>query len=210
MNFNEYINSQNIILASMPFISGAIGWFTNFIAVKMLLKPIRPIKILGIYSIQGLLPKRHHELANRISAAIAKDFLTEENIIDFIKNAKTGEIMKQYIQNKWNDIIGDISQLIPMLPMLLPEDKLEGVRDTIAESLSRNTGDFVHLLADGLAGKIDLEETIKNNILDFDLERLESIIEEIAKREFRYIERLGGMIGFMIGALQAVLVLLFF
>ena len=41
-------------------------------------------------------------------------------------------------------------------------------------------------------------------------ERLEKIIEEIARKEFRYIERLGGIIGFIIGLVQAVLVFMFF
>ena len=40
------------------------------------------------------------------------------------------------------------------------------------------------------------------------LERLEAIVNEVAKREFRTIERLGAVLGFLIGCLQLVILLL--
>ncbi len=207
MEFN--FNPQFIVLILMPFISGAIGWFTNFVAVKMLLRPIHPVNVLGL-KIQGLLPRRHQELAKRISKAIAKDFLTEENIIDFVKKVDSQAAMKKYIVEKWDEKIGDILSIIPMIQMFLPADKLAEIRDKIADSFSQNAGEFAAKLADGLAGNLDLQATIEKNILAFDLEQLESIIEEIAKREFRNIEQLGGVIGFLIGAVQAALVFFFF
>ena len=200
---------QNGLLVAMPFISGAIGWFTNYIAVKMLTKPIHPKKILGL-TFQGLLPKRHKELAGRISTAIAKDFLTEENVLSLIKKANADHLLKDYIKKKWDDKIGDVLSIVPMIQMFLSPDKLGEIRDKIAEAFSGNSEDFLHILTEGLKGKIDLEETIKANILEFDLNRLESIIQEIAHREFRYIERLGGLIGFLIGVVQAALVYFLF
>lgn len=40
-----------------PVICALIGWFTNFLAVKMLFHPHKPIKI-GPFTIQGIFPKR--------------------------------------------------------------------------------------------------------------------------------------------------------
>jgi len=201
--------SQNIILICMPFISGTIGWFTNFIAVKMLLKPINPVKFMGM-TFQGLLPRRHKELAGHIAITISKDFLTEDNIISIIKAADTKELMRKYILKKWDEKIGDILSFMPMIQMFLQGDQLNQIRDKIAEAFSGNGNEFVQILADNLAGNVNLEEVIKNNILAFDLERLEKIIEEIANKEFRYIERLGGIIGFLIGLVQAIFVFFLF
>src|SRR3989338_4570246 len=52
----------------IPPIAGAIiGWFTNYVAIKMLFRPYRPVNLLG-YKLQGLIPKRRKEIA----AGIAK------------------------------------------------------------------------------------------------------------------------------------------
>ena len=56
---------------SIPIISGSIGWFTNYIAVKMLLHPIEEKSFLG-FKFQGVIPKRHHELADKIADAITE------------------------------------------------------------------------------------------------------------------------------------------
>ena len=42
------ITPMNFWLILIPFISAFIGWFTNWIAIKMLFHPKEPKKILGI------------------------------------------------------------------------------------------------------------------------------------------------------------------
>jgi uncharacterized membrane protein YheB (UPF0754 family) len=46
---------------------------------------------------------------------------------------------------------------------------------------------------------------IEDNIAAFDLARLETIVNQVAQREFRTIERLGAVLGFLIGILQVAL-----
>ena len=46
---------------------------------------------------------------------------------------------------------------------------------------------------------------IEDNIAAFDIEHLERIVNQVAKREFRTIERLGAALGFVIGCVQVAL-----
>jgi uncharacterized membrane protein YheB (UPF0754 family) len=46
---------------------------------------------------------------------------------------------------------------------------------------------------------------IETNIAAFDLDRLETIVNQVAQREFRTIERLGALLGFIIGLIQVAL-----
>ena len=48
-------------------------------------------------------------------------------------------------------------------------------------------------------------QMIEDNIAAFDLARLETIVNQVAQREFRTIERLGAVLGFLIGILQVAL-----
>ena len=58
--------------ASGPIIGAIIGYITNFIAVKMLFHPYKPIKIFGftLPFTPGIIPKRKPKLAKAISRAV--------------------------------------------------------------------------------------------------------------------------------------------
>lgn len=87
------------ILAS-PVVGSVIGYFTNYIAVKMLFRPLNPVKI-GSFTLPftpGIIPKRKAELGKAIGNTIGntlftKDDLTKIFLSEEIKSAVTDKIM---------------------------------------------------------------------------------------------------------------------
>lgn len=193
---------------SMVGLSALIGWLTNWVAIKMLMRPVRPVRVLGL-TLQGLLPRRQADLADRISEAIARDFLTEKDIADFLRKVEPGAALQRLIAQKWDEKAEEILSVIPLVRVFLSDEKLATIRDRVAETFGREGEGFAQELVHTLEGKIDLKDTVRRNILAFDVERLESIIEEIAKKEFREIELLGGVLGGLIGLIQVGIALAF-
>lgn len=81
-----------------PVIGAAIGYCTNYIAVKMLFRPLKPIKI-GNFKVPftpGIIPKGKNRLGKAIGEAIGGTLLTQEDL------AKTmlSEEMKQKISSE--------------------------------------------------------------------------------------------------------------
>ena len=67
---------------SGPLIGAVIGYFTNFIAVKMLFHPHREIKI-GRFTLPftpGIIPKRKNDLAAAVGKAVGNTLLTEDDL----------------------------------------------------------------------------------------------------------------------------------
>ena len=60
---------QNLLIFTFPFIAALIGWFTNYLAVRMLFRPRKPID-LKIFTLQGLLPKKRNDVATNIATTI--------------------------------------------------------------------------------------------------------------------------------------------
>lgn len=78
-----------------PAIGALIGYCTNYIAVKMLFRPLKPMKI-GNYTLPftpGIIPKRKPALAKTIGKAIGTALLTKDDM----KNALLSDKMLKTI-----------------------------------------------------------------------------------------------------------------
>lgn len=202
--------TQIFTLLLLPIVlAGLHGWFTNWLAVKLLLKPVNPINILG-FKIQGLLPRRQADLAERISEAISREFLKEEDIMGFLKKVDPAKAMRQLILDKWEEKIGEFLAGMPLISMFVSADKLMRVRDKVADIFSTEAEKYTELLVQSLESKIDLRDTIRRNILAFDVQRLNKIIEEIGYKEFNEIALVGLVLGVGIGMIQAAVNFLYF
>jgi uncharacterized membrane protein YheB (UPF0754 family) len=201
---------QLVTLVLVPIVvAGGHGYFTNWMAVKLLLKPVRPVNLLG-FKLQGLLPRRQAELADRISEAIAREFLTEKDITAFLSGIDPSAALKRIFLEKWEANIEELLSGHPFIRMFLSEGKLHEIRDKIADILTRESGDLIPGLIRELEGRIDLRETLRKNILAFEVERLTEIIEDIGYKEFSEIAWVGAIIGLVIGSIHALVNVLFF
>ena len=61
-----------------PVIGAVIGYFTNYIAVKMMFRPLKPIKFKN-YTLPftpGIIPKGKDRLAKALGEAVGENLLT--------------------------------------------------------------------------------------------------------------------------------------
>ena len=67
---------------SGPVIGAVIGALTNYLAIKMLFRPLKPIKI-GNYTLPltpGIIPRHQEKLADSLSDTVYKNFFTNDDI----------------------------------------------------------------------------------------------------------------------------------
>jgi uncharacterized membrane-anchored protein YjiN (DUF445 family) len=69
-----------IFLVTLPLVGALIGYVTNAVAIKMLFRPLKPIKIFGIRLpfTPGILPRERHKLADSIGSMVERKLLTPE------------------------------------------------------------------------------------------------------------------------------------
>lgn len=82
-----------------PLIGAVIGYLTNNIAVKMLFRPLRPIKI-GKYTLPftpGIIPKGQSRLAKAVGVAVGNNLLTEDVFEEKLLSDETIGKMENYI-----------------------------------------------------------------------------------------------------------------
>ena len=82
----------------IPAFSAFIGWFTNWIAIKMLFHPREPKRIFGI-TFHGIFPKRQKVFAEKLGKMISDEFLSFEDIEGKITNPQNLQKLMPMIEN---------------------------------------------------------------------------------------------------------------
>ncbi|MDB1954288.1 DUF445 family protein [Clostridium tertium] len=194
-----------ITILILTIVGGLIGWITNILAIKLLFRPIKPVKIpiLNI-EILGLIPKRKNEIAANIGEVISNELLSMDDILDQALNNSNGENFNSYITDKIKNIINEKLNIIPMPFRMMAGPYI----DEILNKEVPNAVDEISVdLLDKAKENVNIQEIVEEKINQLDLEKLEDIIIKVAKKELKHIEILGLVLGAIIGVLQGVLVI---
>lgn len=197
------MNTELIIkLLLIVGIGAGIGWITNYIAIKMLFRPYKEIN-LGIFKIQGLLPKRKHEIGESIAETIQSELVSLQDILKSLDGNKLEEKMSKIIDEILEEKLQvEITKRFPMLAMFLSSDMLEKIKNMIRESILENKDGIIQMFSSYVEENVDFKGIIISNVDAFSLEKLEEITYSLAKKEFKHIEVVGAILGAIIGFVQ--------
>lgn len=83
-------------------VGSAIGYFTNWLAIKMLFRPLEEKRILGIKLpfTPGLIPKERKRIAKSIGEAVGMHLLTPEKITEVISSNETKIKIRSFVELK--------------------------------------------------------------------------------------------------------------
>jgi uncharacterized membrane protein YheB (UPF0754 family) len=103
-----------------PLVGAVIGYITNAVAIKMLFRPLKEIRFLGIRVpfTPGILPRQRHKLAENIGAIVGRQLLTPEIVAERLRQADLRESLKTviagYTEQFLNRFSGDSSPFMDL------------------------------------------------------------------------------------------------
>lgn len=187
----------------LAFVGAAIGWLTNFVAVKMLFKPLKPVKIFGI-TLQGLIPKRKYEIAKSIGEIVERELLSFNDLWDRLLTEENRKFLLSNLDLKVKEVTEN------KLPSFLPKAIKEMISNYIGDIINREVEVFLNSpsneVVEIISTKLKISEIVEEKIKSFKLEKLEEVVIKIAHSELYMIEIMGGVLGFLIGVLQAIVI----
>ncbi len=197
----------------LPLISALIGWATNWLAIRMLFRPNRPKRFLG-FKIQGLVPARQAEIADKLGDLVEKELLTPDDISLALESLHLEEKLGSQVDKLIDEKVANATYLIiPLnkMPFLrTPVHMLVNeLKKTIRAYIRREIPQMASDIAREMAENIEIKEIVRQKIEAFELSYLEEIVIQLSKRELKAIEYLGGALGFVIGLVQLGLILIF-
>ncbi len=187
-----------------PVVCGFIGWLTNYLAVKMLFHPRKPIKIFFL-TIQGIFPKRQQELALNLSMMIEDHLVSEKDVSAIINSPEFAVTFRAMLQDGLETFLREkLVSLHPMVGMLLNDEALEKVRGLLAKELDEVVPGLLAQGTKEVEKHFQVGRLVREKVEGFSMDELELLLFSIMKREFRFIELVGAVLGFVIGVFQSL------
>lgn len=189
----------------IPFISAFIGWFTNWIAIKMLFHPKEPKRILGI-TFHGIFPKRQQQFANKLGVIVATELLHFDEIAARIKDPENLGELGPFIETHIDEFLQvKLKEKLPVISMFVGEGTLQKIKEGLMEEINVLLPQLIDKFTGKLSATIDIEQIVTEKVANFSSDKLEEILVSIMNKEFRFVEIIGGVLGFIIGLLQILL-----
>ncbi|MFA6149841.1 MAG: DUF445 family protein [Chitinophagaceae bacterium] len=192
----------------LPFISAFIGWFTNWIAIKMLFHPKDPKRFLGI-TIQGIFPKGQKQFAQKLGVLVASELLHFDEIAKTIADPAQLENVKPFIEGHIDHFLEHkLKEKMPIISMFVGTGTLDKIKEGLLEEIDTMLPELMNQYANNLKSKIDIERMVTEKVENFSSDKLEEILVAIMSKEFRFVEIIGAVLGFLIGLIQILLTML--
>lgn len=194
MNWTGYIIT--VLLSTFT------GWITTWIAIKMLFHPRKPIKILGL-TIQGIFPKNQRLIAEKLGQVVGKELLSFDEIEQKVTNPENLQKLRPDIEHHIDNFLRNkLKDVFPMIAMLIGEKTILQLKDAFLLELES----LFPVLMKGYMAKLekdlDLEKIVTEKVASFSTQKLEDILNQITKKEFKFLEFVGGFFGFIIGLIE--------
>lgn len=184
-------------LISGPLIGAIIGYFTNLIAVKMLFRPLKPIKI-GNFTLPftpGIIPKRKDKLAEAIGNTVGNNLFTRQDVQELFQNTGVRNSILQGVTAKIEKAME--ASIEEVVKKFVKEETLKRKKEDITDVLTVKIKngilelDLGALIAEG--GSAVMKEKLQGGMFSFLLndDLIQSIAEPIGRQVEKYIETNG-------------------
>ncbi|MFQ5427676.1 MAG: DUF445 domain-containing protein [Thermodesulfobacteriota bacterium] len=187
-----------------PIIGALIGWLTNFVAIKLLFRPLKPVAVLG-FRFQGLIPKRRKEIARSIAGTIEREVISSEDITGLLSGIDWESEVEGMIHDLVERRLG--SEKVSSIPVigLASKEIRRQLKRRLTKDIIRHIDKKKHELAGRFKDGIDIKELMVSRIDNMNFERFEALLTGFISRELKHLEYLGGLMGLLIGLAQSII-----
>ncbi len=151
--------------AGPPVIGAFIGYVTNHVAIRMLFRPLRRWRVLGIPvpMTPGVIPAKRHELARNMGEMVGDHLLTSVEIGKALQDQK----FQQHLLGMIEERVGSVMHTdLGPLPSLIP-DKFATYFDIAVKTVKYQVKENVHTYIQSAAFGAKVENSIDQRLDHF-------------------------------------------
>lgn len=191
----------------MPIFGAMIGWFTDWLAIKLVFFPRRP-KRIGPFTLHGVFQRRRDEVAKEYAEIVARDVMTVPNIIDAVlRGPQSDRLLGMIDQTVQETIDEQVGAARPVIAVTVGSDAYNELKHAAAERALRYLPDTMLHAQDYATKALDIRDTIATRMRRLTRVEYEGLLRPAFRQDEWKLIAVGAVIGAIIGELQVLLLL---
>jgi uncharacterized membrane protein YheB (UPF0754 family) len=192
----------------MPLFGAFTGWFTDWLALKMIFRPKRPTRYLGLFEWQGLFLRRRKEVAAEYGALIASEIVTPRNVLEAVLRGPMSDRLYAMVQKNVQRMVDEQAGLTrPIVVMAVGSAKFQAMKKMIADKLMERLPETLAHAEKYAADAMDLENTLRAKMQELNEDEFEQLIRPAFQQDEWILIAVGAALGFLVGELQVFVML---
>lgn len=187
----------------MPLFGLFTGWFTDWLALKMIFVPRRPKKYFGIIEWQGLFLKRREEVAEAYGALIAKEIITPHNVLEAVLRGPLSDRVLALIQRQIDTELG-LSRR-PLVVFAVGSKRYQEMKLSISRKIMDRLPESMRYIEDYAEDAMDIRNLLVTKMKELEPEEFEELLRPAFQQDEWILIATGAALGFCMGEAQVLL-----
>ncbi|WP_020647792.1 DUF445 domain-containing protein [Solimonas variicoloris] len=197
------------VIWKQPWMLPAFGLFVGFasdwLALQMLFRPLRPRRVLGL-TVQGLFLRRQQEVAHDYGNLIADQILTPDKVWEAVLKGPLSDRLFELLQHHVKQAVDEQAGAArPLVAMLIGSRKYADMKVAVAESLMRELPHALQSINHYAEDAMDIRNTLIRKMQALSPEQFEGMLRPVFKEDEWVLITVGAVLGFLVGELQVFL-----
>ena len=191
----------------LPVFGALIGWFTDWLAIKLVFFPRRP-KHFGPLTLHGVFQRRRDEVAKQYAEIVARDVMTVPNILDAVLRGPASDRLLTRIHDTIETAIDEQAGIArPVISVAVGADTFREMKRAAAGRAVRYLPDTILRAKDYATDALDIRDTIATRMRRLTRIEYEGLLRPAFRQDEWKLIAVGAVIGAIIGELQVLLLL---
>ncbi|MEK6789143.1 MAG: DUF445 domain-containing protein [Pseudomonadota bacterium] len=192
----------------MPLFGGFVGWFSDWMALKMVFSPREPKRYFGLFTWQGLFLKRRKEVAVEYGALIADEVITARNIFAAALRGPLSDRLFNLIQKHVQSMVDEQAGLAqPLVVFAVGSTPYRQMKVDIAAKLIERLPATLKHVEKYADDAMDVRNTLIKKMQEMTAEEFEGVLRPVFEQDEWKLIAVGAVLGFLVGELQVQMML---
>jgi uncharacterized membrane protein YheB (UPF0754 family) len=187
----------------LPFCGFMVGWITNWLALKLIFTPLRPVRICGCFTIHGLFLKRQAEVSATYARVIITEILHVKAIWESILEgplSKNFHAMLRAHTLAFTDKL--VAELQPVAVAAMGYDQFAQMKEDMAIKVMERLPTIIDRSYEYTQKALDMENTLRTKMEALTPEEFEGVLHPAFEQDEIELIALGGALGLAVGFAQ--------
>ncbi|HEY0450544.1 DUF445 family protein [Actinophytocola sp.] len=191
----------------LPLFGAAIGWFTDWLAIKLVFFPRRP-KRIGPLRLQGVFQRRRDEVAKQYAEIVAREVMTVPNILAAVLTGpRADRLLGMIHETVLRTIDEQAGAARPVITVAVGAERYQRMKHAAADRAMRYLPDTIKHATDYATEALDIRDTIATRMRRLTRIEYEGLLRPAFRQDEWKLIAVGAVIGAVIGELQVLLLL---